>query len=239
MKMVYHAANTRGAFDHGWLKSKHSFSFASYYNPARMGFGALRVINDDEVVGGQGFGAHPHRNMEIVSIPLSGKLNHHDNMGHQGVIAAGEIQVMSAGTGITHSEMNGDPVQPLNFLQIWILPNKMNVSPRYQQINLTSIMQPNQFNQVLSPNPKDNGVWLHQEAWFNLGEFDQNISPTYKLHNVKHGVYLFVITGEIVVHGQALSSRDGLGVWDTKELTIDIIEKAQVLLIEVPLSSSM
>ena len=164
MKTIYHAANTRGDANHGWLKSKHTFSFANYYNPDRMGFGALLVINDDHVIGGRGFGKHSHRDMEIISIPLSGKLGHGDSIGNDGIIQTGEIQVMSAGTGITHSEMNGDANEAVKFLQIWVQPNKLGVEPRYQQVELADLMKPNQFNQVLSPNPDDAGVWIHQNA---------------------------------------------------------------------------
>lgn len=236
MKTIYHAANTRGKADHGWLKSKHTFSFANYHNPERMNFGALRVINDDQVMAGKGFGVHPHRDMEIISIPLSGKLSHGDNIGNKGIIETGEIQVMSAGTGITHSEMNGDNSEPVKFLQIWVIPNKMNVTPRYQQVSLADIMQPNEFNQVLSPSSEEPGVWIHQDAWFNLGEFDPGLAPTYRLHNANHGVYIFVISGKVVVDDQTLEARDGLGVWDTEGFTLDIVEKARVLLMEVPLS---
>lgn len=236
MKTIYHAANTRGVADHGWLKSKHTFSFANYHNPERMNFGALRVINDDQVLGGQGFGVHPHRDMEIISIPLSGKLSHGDSIGNKGVIETGEIQVMSAGTGITHSEMNGDAHEPVTFLQIWVIPNEMNVAPRYQQVSLADIMQPNQFNQVLSPNPDDAGVWIHQNAWFSLGEFDAGLTPTYQLRDASNGVYIFVIAGKVIVNGQTLDARDGLGVWNAPDFTLDIVDHAKVLLMEVPLS---
>ena len=164
MKTIVHKANTRGSADHGWLKSKHTFSFANYYNPERMGFGALRVINDDHVEGGMGFGTHPHRDMEIISIPTSGKLAHKDTIGTNGIIESGEIQVMSAGTGIAHSEMNGQPGEPVKFFQIWVMPNKQGVEPRYQQLKIADMLKPNEFGQILSPNPDDAGVWIHQDA---------------------------------------------------------------------------
>ena len=236
MKTIYHAADSRGDANHGWLKSKHTFSFANYHNPERMGFGALRVINDDFVIGGQGFGKHSHRDMEIISIPLSGKLGHGDNIGNNGIIETGEIQVMSAGTGITHSEMNGDDTEAVKFLQIWVIPNKMNVEPRYQQIRMDDILKPNEFNQVLSPNADDAGVWIHQDAWFSMGDFDKGITQTYELKNPNNGVYIFVISGKVVVNGNTLDTRDGLGVWDTKSFTMDVIEDAKVLLMEVPMS---
>ena len=236
MKTIYHAADSRGDANHGWLKSKHTFSFANYHNPERMGFGALRVINDDFVIGGQGFGKHSHRDMEIISIPLSGKLGHGDNIGNNGIIETGEIQVMSAGTGITHSEMNGDDTEAVKFLQIWVIPNKMNVEPRYQQIRMDDILKPNEFNQVLSPNADDAGVWIHQDAWFSMGDFDKGITQTYELKNPNNGVYIFVISGKVVVNGNTLDARDGLGVWDTKNFTMDVEEDAKVLLMEVPMS---
>ena len=236
MKTIYHAADSRGDANHGWLKSKHTFSFANYHNPERMGFGALRVINDDFVIAGQGFGKHSHRDMEIISIPLSGKLGHGDNIGNNGIIETGEIQVMSAGTGITHSEMNGDDNEAVKFLQIWVIPNKMNVEPRYQQVRMDDILKPNEFNQVLSPNSDDAGVWIHQDAWFSMGDFDKGITQIYELKNPNNGVYIFVISGKVVVNGNTLDTRDGLGVWDTKSFTMDVIEDAKVLLMEVPMS---
>ena len=235
MKTIYHAADSRGDANHGWLKSRHTFSFANYHNPERMGFGALRVINDDFVIGGQGFGKHSHRDMEIISIPLSGKLGHGDNIGNNGIIETGEIQVMSAGTGITHSEMNGDDKEDVKFLQIWVIPNKMNVEPRYQQVRMDEIMQPNEFNQVLSPNADDAGVWIHQNAWFSMGDFDKNVTQTYELKDPNNGVYVFVISGKVVVNDNTLNTRDGLGIWDTKNFTMDVIDDAKVLLMEVPM----
>ncbi len=236
MKTIYHAADSRGNANHGWLKSRHTFSFANYYNPERMGFGVLRVINDDFVIGGQGFGNHSHRDMEIISIPLAGKLAHGDSIGNEGMIETGEIQVMSAGTGITHSEMNGSREEAVRFLQIWVMPNKMNVAPRYQQVHMGTIMTPNEFNQVLSPNADDAGVWIHQDAWFSMGEFDKGVTQTYQLNNPNNGVYIFVISGKVVVNGNILATRDGLGVWDTKHFTMEVKEAAKVLLMEVPLS---
>ncbi len=236
MKTIYHAADSRGDANHGWLKSRHTFSFANYHNPERMGFGALRVINDDFVIGGQGFGKHSHRDMEIISIPLAGKLGHGDNIGNNGIIETGEIQVMSAGTGITHSEMNGDEKEDVKFLQIWVIPNKMNVEPRYQQVRMDEIMQPNEFNQVLSPSADDAGVWIHQDAWFSMGDFDKGVTQTYQLKDPNNGVYIFVISGKVNVNGNTLDTRDGLGVWDTKNFTMDVEESAKVLLMEVPMS---
>ncbi|WP_372844235.1 pirin family protein [Psychrobacter sp.] len=236
MKTIYHAANSRGNADHGWLKSNHTFSFANYHNPERMGFGALRVINDDFVIGGQGFGKHSHRDMEIISIPLSGKLGHGDNIGNEGIIETGEIQVMSAGSGITHSEMNGSVDEAVQFLQIWVIPNKMGVAPRYQQMRMDDLMEPNMFNQVLSPNADDAGVWIHQHAWFSMGDFEQGVTQTYTLNDPDNGVYVFVIEGSVTINGNILSTRDGLGVWDTNSMTMDVTENAKVLIMEVPMS---
>jgi len=235
MKTIYHAADSRGDANHGWLKSRHSFSFANYHNRERMGFGALRVLNDDFVIGGHGFGRHSHRDMEIISIPLSGKLAHKDNIGNEGMIETGEIQVMSAGTGITHSEMNGNNEEAMAFLQIWVIPNKMSVAPRYQQIPMGDIMQPNAFSQVLSPNADDAGVWIHQDAWFSMGEFDKGVMSSYQLKNPSNGVYVFVISGQVVIDNNVLASRDGLGIWDTKSFTMDVPAAATVLVMEVPL----
>lgn len=236
MKTTYHPASSRGGSHHGWLKSKHTFSFADYYDPKRVGFGALRVINDDHVEGGMGFGDHSHANMEIISIPLSGKLSHGDSMGNYGTIKSGEIQVMSAGTGVTHSEMNGDDEAPVKFLQIWVVPNKMDVTPRYQQVNLVELLQRNKFNQVLSPNPEDSGVWIHQNAWFSVGEFDQGVTTTYSLQSPLNGVYVFVISGSVVINGHTLEPRDGLGITDTKHFTMDVLQDAQVLVMDVPMN---
>lgn len=235
MKTIYHAANSSGDANHGWLKSRHTFSFANYYNPERMGFGVLRVINDDFVIGGQGFGKHSHRNMEIISIPLSGKLAHSDSIGNEGIIETGEIQVMSAGTGITHSEMNGSNADAVRFLQIWVIPNKMNVAPRYQQVHMSDIMRPNEFSQVLSPNADDAGVWIHQDAWFSMGDFDEGISRTYQLNDSNNGVYVFVISGEVVINDKVLSTRDGLGIWDIQRFMMDATLASRVLVMEVPL----
>ncbi|MBH0096051.1 pirin family protein [Psychrobacter sp. NZS113] len=236
MQTIYHAAGSRGNANHGWLKSKHTFSFANYYNPERMGFGALRVINDDFVIGGQGFGKHSHRDMEIISIPLSGKLAHGDNIGNKGIIETGEIQVMSAGTGITHSEMNDSLDEAVQFLQIWVIPNEMGVTPRYEQVRMADIMQPNQFNQVLSPNTDDAGVWIHQNAWFSMGDFEKDMTASYQLKDANNGVYLFVISGKATVDGKTLDTRDALGIWDAQQFIVDIEEDAKVLIMEVPIT---
>lgn len=237
MKTIYHSANSRGNADYGWLKSKHTFSFGHYYDPSRVNFGVLRVINDDFVEGGMGFGTHPHNNMEIISIPLSGDLAHKDSMGNGSIIRNGDIQVMSAGTGVTHSEMNPNADIPVKFLQIWVIPNKRNVEPRYQQITIADNAKPNDFQQILSPNPDDEGVWIHQDAWFSLAKFDKGIAKNYSLNKAGNGVYAFVIKGQANVAGIDLNERDGLGVWDTNNLDIVVSSDAEILLMEVPMEA--
>jgi redox-sensitive bicupin YhaK (pirin superfamily) len=237
MNTVVHKADSRGDANHGWLHSKHTFSFANYHNPERMNFGVLRVLNDDTVAAGMGFGTHPHQNMEIISIPLEGDLEHKDSMDNVAVIKSGDIQVLSAGTGITHSEYNKNKDQQVKFLQIWVFPNKENVAPRYDQITLNTADRKNQFQQVLSPNPDDAGVWIHQDAWFNMTDLDQGKSLTYNLKNPdKNGVYVFVLKGDATVNNQALNSRDGFGIWDINELNITADSDTELLLMEVPMS---
>ncbi len=235
MKTVLHKAETRGYADHGWLNSHHSFSFASYQNPERMNFGVLRVLNDDVVSEARGFGTHPHRNMEIISIPLEGDLQHMDNMGNFTVIREGDVQVMSAGTGIQHSEYNKNKDRPVKFLQIWILPNKIDVEPRYDQISLRDIEKKNELYQILSPNPKDQGVWIHQDAWFHLGDFEQGVKSKYSLMNKENGVYVFVLEGKLEINGQLLGKRDACGFWDLSQLDITVLSPAKILLMEVPM----
>jgi len=237
-QMVIHRAETRGQANHGWLNARHSFSFAGYYNPERMHFGVLRVLNDDTIAGGRGFSTHPHDNMEIITIPLEGAIEHKDSMGNQGIIARGEVQVMSAGTGIHHSEFNHLADQDLKLLQIWLFPNKHGVTPRYDQIKLGEPVQ-NGWQQILSPSKDDEGVWIHQNAWFNLGRLDKEAQLTYALHMPKgNGVYAFVISGEINVNGEVLRTRDAAGLWDIQSLDIKANSDAEVLLMEVPMSVS-
>lgn len=239
MKTVYHPANKRGGSHHGWLKSKHSFSFADYYSPDRVGFGALKVINDDHIEGGHGVGAHSHRNMEIITIPLAGALIHEDDIGNKGTIHAGDIQVMSAGTGVVHSEINASQDIPVKLLQIWLESNQRDVTPRYQRVSLVELLKPNRFNQVLSPNTHDAGVWVHQNAWFSVGEFDKGITQNYLLNHLDNGVYVFVIFGSVVIDGKVLQPRDGLGITgiaDSETVCIEVIDQAQLLLMEIPIS---
>ena len=235
-KYTLHTSESRGHANHGWLDSYHSFSFAGYYNPERIHFGALRVLNDDTIAGGQGFDTHPHDNMEIVSIPLSGALEHKDSMGNSSVIRAGEIQVMSAGTGVYHSEFNHYADKQGQFLQIWIFPDKKNVTPRYDQLSLNPEVRKNKLQQILSPNSDDDGVWIHQQAWMHLGKFDNDFKVGYEVRKKGNGVYAFVIDGSFNIDGKNLGAKDALAVSGTEK--IDIIstsENAEILLIEIPM----
>lgn len=237
MKTIVHKAKTRGHANHGWLNSYHSFSFANFYDPERENFGVLRVLNDDEVSAGMGFGMHGHSNMEIISIPLEGDLEHQDSMGNKAVIKSGDIQVMSAGTGVQHSEKNKNHDSKVKFLQIWIIPNKVNVEPRYDQITLNSVDMHNRFHQILSPHAEDEGVWIHQDAWFHLGNFDTNTTRTYQLKKASNGLYVFLLEGQCTIGDTTLYARDGMGITQTKSVTFDLAAQTSLLLMEVPLSN--
>ncbi|PKP18832.1 MAG: hypothetical protein CVU07_01120 [Bacteroidetes bacterium HGW-Bacteroidetes-23] len=232
---VLHKANERGHADHGWLNAYHSFSFANWYNPDKVQFGVLRVLNDDTVAGGMGFGMHPHDNMEIITIPLEGDLAHKDSMGNSETIKFGDVQVMSAGTGVRHSEFNPNADKRTKLLQIWLFPNKQNVEPRYQQITLDVNDRQNKLQQILSPNPEDAGVWIHQDAWFHLGKFEKGLTESYTIKREGNGVYAFVISGSVTINGQSLETRDALGVWDTEILEITSTSDAEILLMDVPM----
>lgn len=232
---VLHKANERGHADHGWLNAYHSFSFANWYNPDKVQFGVLRVLNDDTVAGGMGFGMHPHDNMEIITIPLEGDLAHKDSMGNSETIKFGDVQVMSAGTGVRHSEFNPNADKRTKLLQIWLFPNKQNVEPRYQQITLDVNDRQNKLQQILSPNPEDAGVWIHQDAWFHLGKFEKGLTESYTIKREGNGVYAFVISGSVTINGQSLETRDALGVWDTEKLEITSTSDAEILLMDIPM----
>ncbi len=233
---ILHKADTRGDANHGWLHSKHSFSFANYYNPERMHFGVLRVLNDDTVAAGMGFGTHPHDNMEIISIPLEGDLEHKDSMGNTTVIKNGDIQVMSAGTGIQHSEYNKNKDAQVKFLQIWVFPNKKDVTPRYDQITLKQEDRHNKLQQILSPNSDDAGVWIHQNAWFHLGKFDKDVSTEYTIKGKGNGLYIFNLSGALMVNDQLVNTRDGFGVWDIDKVTLKADSDTEFLIMEVPMT---
>lgn len=236
MNTVLHKANTRGHANHGWLDAKHTFSFANYHNPERMHFGVLRVLNDDKIAPGMGFGTHPHDNMEIITIPLEGDLEHKDNMGNGTVIKNGDVQIMSAGTGITHSEYNANKDQDVKLLQIWLFPNKKNVAPRYDQISLKDEQKENQFYQILSPIKEDAGVWIYQNAWFSMGDFTEKTTLNYHLHSHKNGIYAFIINGNASIESQNLYARDGFGIWNTNKISIMAEKGAKILLMEVPMN---
>jgi redox-sensitive bicupin YhaK (pirin superfamily) len=236
MTTVIHKASTRGHAEHGWLNSYHTFSFANYYNPDRVHFGALRVLNDDTVAAGMGFGAHPHDNMEIISIPLEGDLEHRDSMGTVAVIKHGDIQVMSAGTGIQHSEMNKNKDKAVKFLQIWVIPKEEDVIPRYGQITLNIADRRNKLQQIVSPDKKDGDTWVNQDAWFSMGNFDKGQKFDYTLKKKGNGVYAFILEGDFTIAGEKLNRRDGIGISDTDKVSIEAnSDKAEILLMEVPM----
>ncbi len=237
MKTKLFEANSRGNADHGWLKANFSFSFGNYYNPERVQFGMLRVLNDDTIAGGTGFGTHPHANMEIITIPLEGGLKHRDSMGNEGVIRFGEVQVMSAGTGIKHSEMNASQNDTAKTLQLWVFPDEEDVTPRYDQKSFDIENQINKFVTIVSPKDKNDGnaLWVYQQTFFNLGIFEKDTSITYKVNIPENGVYLFLIEGEIEVDNQILKTRDAMGIIDFEQFEIKINSKSKILLIEVPM----
>ena len=232
---VLHKANTRGNANHGWLNAFHSFSFGSWYNPERVQFGTLRVLNDDTIAGGMGFGTHPHDNMEIITIPLEGDLAHKDSMGNSAVIKTGDIQVMSAGTGVEHSEFNPNADLQTKLFQIWLFPKYRDVAPRYQQITLDKSLQKNNFAQILSPNQDDEGVWIHQDAWLYLSDFDAGFSKKLVLKKAGNGFYIMTIEGVIEVNGEKLEKRDALGIWNTNEIEVKATTNARFLVMEIPM----
>jgi redox-sensitive bicupin YhaK (pirin superfamily) len=237
MENLLHTTDSRGLADHGWLLSRHTFSFADYYAPQRMKFGLLRVINDDIVTPAMGFPTHPHENMEIVSIPLSGSLRHQDSMGNKHVITAGEVQVMSAGTGLTHSEYNNSDQDDVSFLQIWVYPREKNIAPRYGQKLFSSADRVNRFQALVSPEKSAESIWINQDAWFSMAEVDAEATISYQKHRAEHGLYFFVIEGQVEIDSQKLDRRDGLGLPPGKDVQVTALSEAQVLCIEVPLSN--
>ncbi|MDM9632541.1 pirin family protein [Robiginitalea aurantiaca] len=237
MKKMLQRSGDRGHANHGWLESYHSFSFANYYNPERMQFGTLRVLNDDRVAPGMGFGTHPHRNMEIISIPLQGDLEHKDSMGNTTVIREGDVQVMSAGTGVSHSEYNKNKDREVAFLQIWIVPNKVNVTPRYDQVSLNPEDLKKTWHTILGPEGKHKGLWVYQDTWFHMGDFQGTTSTTYKIREPGNGVYVFLLEGRLRMADETLNRRDALGIWDAETLEFAFEEDSRVLLIEVPMSN--
>lgn len=237
MTTQIYKSNLRGTADFGWLKANFSFSFGNYYNPEQIQFGMLRVLNDDTIAAGAGFGSHPHANMEIITIPLEGGLKHRDSMGNEGVIGFGEVQVMSAGTGIQHSEMNASQEDQAKTLQLWVFPDREDVNPRYDQKSFDIENQINTFVNIVSPNDKNNGnaLWVYQQTFFNLGIFEKNTATIYKVNIPENGVYLFLIEGEIEVNNQILNAKDAMGIVGFDEFEIKINYKSKILLVEVPM----
>ncbi|MFI5218167.1 MAG: pirin family protein [Bacteroidia bacterium] len=236
MKTILHKSDTRGSADHGWLKAKHSFSFANYYNPERVHFGILRVLNDDIVAPDMGFGMHPHDNMEIITIPLKGSLQHRDSMGNTAVITHGEVQVMSAGTGITHSEFNPSKTEEVNLLQIWVFPEKRNITPRYDQKLFSKDERKNKFQLVVSPGNENGSLMVHQQTWFSLISLENNKSIEYTVRKKGNGVYAFVIEGEVTIAGIDLLKRDGLEITDADKFSITAKSNAEILLMDLPMN---
>jgi redox-sensitive bicupin YhaK (pirin superfamily) len=235
MQKTVHRADSRGRAEHGWLHSRHTFSFAMYHNPERMQFGKLRVLNDDVVDPGAGFDTHPHDNMEIISVPLAGTLRHRDSMGNVHIIRAGEIQLMSAGTGITHSEYNDSQTEAVNFLQIWVLPKRRDTAPRYEQRVFDPAARQNRLQLAVSPDGRDGSLVINQDAWFSLTSVDAGLAVEYAVQNPGNGVYVFVISGEISCAAESLGERDAMGVSGADRLSLQGVRRAEVLLIEVPL----
>ena len=236
MNKIIHKADSRGYADHGWLQSFHSFSFANYHNPEKVRFGLLRVLNDDIVAPGMGFGTHPHDNMEIVTIPLKGELAHQDSTGNKEVIKAGEIQIMSAGSGLTHSEFNNSKKEFVNLFQIWVFPKEKNITPRYDQKIFDPEERTNKFQTVVSPDEKDGALWINQDAYFTLGNFDEGNSVKYEIKKNGNGVYIMITEGSAEIDGEVLSRRDAIGLSDLSSVEIKLLAKSELLLIEVPMT---
>jgi redox-sensitive bicupin YhaK (pirin superfamily) len=235
MKTTIHKADSRGLADHGWLLSRHTFSFAGYHDPERMRFGLLRVLNDDIVQAGMGFGAHPHDNMEIISIPLNGELAHKDSTGNKEVINTGDVQIMSAGSGLTHSEFNNSKTNPVNFLQIWIFPKMKDITLRYEQKTFRREDRINKFQTVVSPEKDTGALWINQNAYFSLGSLDKDENVTYEVKYKSNGLYVFIIEGEVEIEGENLEKRDAIGIEDIDKVEIKATSGSEVLLIEVPM----
>lgn len=235
MEKIVHRADSRGVADHGWLRSYHTFSFAGYQNPERMHFGKLRVLNDDTVDPGQGFGTHAHDNMEIISIPLQGALVHEDSMGNIHEIKAGEVQVMSAGTGIRHSEFNRSDTESVNFLQIWILPKQRNIAPHYEQKLFDTAQRNGQFQALVSPDRQEGSLWINQDAYVSMADFAVASKGIYSVKKQGNGLYLFLIRGQVMIEGELLAERDALGLSNLSTIEMDAQDNSQILCIEVPL----
>lgn len=235
MRTVIHKAAERGAADHGWLNAKHSFSFAGYHNPDKVHFGALRVLNDDIIAGGGGFPTHPHDNMEIVTIPLTGALQHKDSTGGEGVIQAGDVQIMSAGTGVRHSEFNASATESVNLFQCWLFPKEVNIKPRYDQRTFALEDRVNKWQIVVSPLEDDKALWINQDARFLLTKIEAGKELPYSNAFTGNGVYIMVINGAVTIGGHELTKRDAIGVSEADSFTIVASTDAELLAIEVPM----
>ena len=238
MKIDFHPSGERGHANHGWLNAHHSFSFASWYDPRKTHFGALRVLNDDEIAAGMGFGTHPHDNMEIVTIPLSGAIAHKDSMGNNGIIKSGDVQIMSAGTGVQHSEFNASKTEALNLLQIWVFAKKRNIQPRYEQKTFKPEENINAFTLLVSPSKEDESVWINQDAFFSYGIFDENKTVDYKIKHEGNGAFVFVVDGKATVADKLLQKRDAIGVSETENFIIQTELPSRILIVEVPMTEA-
>ena len=235
MNIMIHKSESRGHANHGWLDTYHTFSFGMYHEPSRIHFGMLRVLNDDFVIGGAGFGKHNHDNMEIISIPLQGSLAHSDSTGNEGVISTGDVQIMSAGSGIQHAEYNASETELVNFLQLWIIPKEKNIQPRYDQLSFTKEQLRNQLRPIVSATEKEGTLWINQDAELYLGEFDASIEISHDIKSANHGIYIFVIEGSLTIGDVTLNKRDGIGIYDTDSVLATVHKHSKLLLIEVPI----
>jgi len=235
MKTILYPANERGHANHDWIDTYHSFSFANWYDENKINFGLLRVLNDDTIAPAMGFGMHPHDNMEIITIPLQGILEHKDSMGHIGQIKPGEIQAMSAGTGIHHSEYNGSKTEEAKLFQIWIFPKVKNINPRYDQRKFNSSDRINKFQLIVSPEKSEKTMWINQDAYFSLGNFERNKSVDYTIQHKGNGAYMMVIEGEMEISGEKLTRRDAIGIYDTDKFSFRANSDSEILVIEVPM----
>ena len=237
MNKVLHIAQERGLVSFGWLDAKYSFSFGNYYNPDKMNFGALRVLNDDTIAPAMGFGKHPHKNMEIITIVQSGALKHEDSMGNKGIIEAGDIQVMSAGSGIEHSEVNASSQNSVTLFQLWIHSQRQDVTPRYEQKKIAPLLTDNAFTTIVKPKQEalKDDIWIHQQAYISIGNFSNETQTNYSIQQSQNGVYIMVIEGSIVVADQTLQHRDAIGLWNTQSVDISITKNSKVLIVEVPM----
>jgi quercetin 2,3-dioxygenase len=235
MNQLFYPANERGTNDIGWLKANFSFSFGPHYNPDKIRFGALRVLNDDIIAAGRGFGTHPHDNMEIITIPLKGGLEHKDSMGNSGVVMAGEVQVMSAGTGVQHSEYNASRTEDANTLQIWLYPKEMNIEPRYDQKSFKQLFKLNELTTLISPQKSENTLWINQDATFSMGEFEAGKEIKYEIKTPGNGVYVFVLDGSVNINSCKLNKKDALGVYNTSSITIETAVHSSLLIMDIPM----